>query len=531
MQDPPLLTKVDASTPRTQTPPPVSPIPSVLLERVKPRLRVLSLTFVALFVFAWLLPALLGGRLTEELTSLDDWVPATSIIVSSLIVYVLSRGDRVTAPVMIRVGLVYQVTVSVALAFIHYWGAFRGAEAADINFDRTGMTTVAIWMFLFAVVVPNRPSHSLPALLLSGLVMPSAYVLSVAAGDAPALSAYRFFFTLVFPYLIVAGCAFFASSVIYRMGTELRRAQEMGSYRLEERLGRGGMGEVWRAQHSMLARPAAVKLIRRDAFGGDSRSMADAMERFEREAQATAALQSEHTVKLYDFGISDDGTLFYVMELLDGIDLDTLVARFGPLDPARVVHILTQVCLSLEEAHSRGLIHRDIKPANIYICRHALAYDFVKVLDFGLVKRQIAFDGQDQTSITQRGMMAGTPAFMAPEIATGRYDVDGRADIYSLGCTAYWLLTGRPVFVEDTSMATIAAHVKESPTPPSRRAETSVPGPLETLIMTCLAKDPVDRPRTAMEVGSRLAHIELSRPWTQANAARWWEIHQPTMIP
>src|SRR5206468_1620159 len=224
------------------------------------------------------------------------------------------------------------------------------------------------------------------------------------------------------------------------------RMEDIGSYTLDSRLGTGGMGEVWKAKHKLLAREAAIKLIRPQVLQSSTgRQEFLLRKRFEREAQVTASLRSPHTVALYDFGHAKDGSFYYVMELLDGIDLETLVDQYGPMDPGRVVHILYQACKSLEEAHKAGLIHRDIKPRNILLCKLGLEYDFAKVLDFGLVKSLRPTDVAE-SMLTVEGVITGTPAYLAPEIALGNRDIDGRADLYSLGCVAYFLLTGLLVF-------------------------------------------------------------------------------------
>lgn len=254
----------------------------------------------------------------------------------------------------------------------------------------------------------------------------------------------------------------------------------------------------------------------------DPDTYATALTRFEREAQVTAALESPHTVELYDYGVSDDGTLYYVMELLDGIDLDQLVSRHGALPAERVVHILRQVCASLGEAHRRGLVHRDVKPANIYLCNRAFEYDFVKVLDFGLVRKHSAIDQQEGAdNLSKMGMIIGTPAYMAPEVITGE-PADARSDIYAVGCVAYWLLTGRPVFDAPTLPALLVAQASEQPIPPSRRCDAEIPTGLETLVLDCLTKDPEDRVQSAEEIVARLGRIELAEPWSPERAKSWW---------
>jgi serine/threonine-protein kinase len=228
-------------------------------------------------------------------------------------------------------------------------------------------------------------------------------------------------------------------------------------------------------------------------------------------------------VYLYDFGTSKDGRWYYVMELLDGISLQELVTNFGPVPGPRVVAILRQMCESLEEAHQQGLVHRDLKPSNVMLCKLALQHDFVKVLDFGLAK----FVGPvDATQLTLEGITAGTPAYMAPEIALGRADVDARSDIYALGCIAYFMLTGTTVFVDESPMAVALKHVQEAPDWPRQRTEVPMSAELEQVVMRCLEKKPGDRPASAREVADALTACRLP-PWTDDDAAAWWERHLP----
>jgi serine/threonine-protein kinase len=323
-----------------------------------------------------------------------------------------------------------------------------------------------------------------------------------------------------YPDYLLLGVAVVISHVVTGLGQQVAKAREMGSYQLGELLGRGGMGEVYRATHRMLARPAAIKLIRPEVIGGSDPAAAQlAVTRFRREAETAASLRSPHTVELYDFGVTDDQTLYFVMELLEGVNLDSLVRQHGPLPPRRVVHILRQVCASLEEAHVRGLVHRDIKPANIHIGRLGLVYDFVKVLDFGLVKPAAVRAGEDSFA-TQAGLVVGTPGYMAPEIALSP-TVDRRADLYSLGCVAYFLLTGRQVFEGETVMQVLAQHLQAAPTPPSQRAPSNVPPDLDRLVLECLAKKPEDRPATAAELERRFSAVGVEH-WTDADARQWW---------
>jgi serine/threonine-protein kinase len=323
--------------------------------------------------------------------------------------------------------------------------------------------------------------------------------------------------------------AYVGARVVYGLGKEVTRARELGGYRLIERLGGGGMGEVWRAEHHLLARPAAIKLVLSDALGtSDARRHRELQERFGREAQATAMMRSPHTIELYDFGVSNDGTFYYVMELLDGFDFETLVTRFGPVPAERAINLLTQVCHSLGEAHANGLIHRDIKPANVFVCRYGREVEFVKVLDFGMVKSRREGDDAD-TQLTGDHAVAGTPAFMAPEQVLGS-QVDARADLYTLGCVAYWLLTGQRVFTGRTAMETMMQHTHAEPVPPSARTELEVPLALDRIILSCLAKNPDDRPASADALAAALATIATGSTWTPARAHEWWDRHHPVQV-
>ncbi len=321
---------------------------------------------------------------------------------------------------------------------------------------------------------------------------------------------------------ISACMSFVTVEVVRGIGRKVAEARRVGAYTLVEKLGEGGMGEVWRAEHQLLARPAAVKLIKKESLGPTGTSGGEAvLRRFEREAQATARLGSHHTVNLYDFGIADDGTFYYVMELLDGLDLDSLVERFGPVPAERCVHLLIQACRSLEEAHAQGLVHRDIKPANLFACRLGLEVDVVKVLDFGLVKATTA--SVDQTKLTTQNTLPGTPAFMAPEAIEGATEVGAPADVYALGCVAYWLLTGRLLFEASTPIKMAMAHVSEAVTPLTEVTEIPLSAELDELIMRCLSKRPEERP-TVREL--RVGLEAMGREgWDEERMTRWWERH------
>jgi serine/threonine-protein kinase len=287
------------------------------------------------------------------------------------------------------------------------------------------------------------------------------------------------------------------------------------------------MGEVWLAEHRMLVRPAAIKLIRPDTLGSDAAASGTLIQRFEREARSTAALDSRHTIEIFDFGITQDGAFYYVMELLDGLSLEELVRKFGPVPASRATYLLKQVCHSLNEAHERGMIHRDIKPANIFTCRKGPDHDYVKVLDFGLVKPTAPAHSAE---LTADGVATGTPAFMSPEVALGKDYVDARVDIYGLGCVAYWLLSGGLVFERESPLAMVVAHVQEEPEAPSSRSELEISPRLDEIVLRCLAKNPADRPQTAAAVGEMLAGASDGAAWDGELAAEWWRLHLPDRL-
>ena len=276
------------------------------------------------------------------------------------------------------------------------------------------------------------------------------------------------------------------------------------------------MGEVWRCRHELLGRQGAMKVIRPDALGTTTDAAA-LIERFKREARAMSALESPHTVQIFDFGVTGDGTFYYVMELLEGCSLKALVDRSGPIDARRAIALLRQACASLAEAHHRGLVHRDIKPANIFCSRRAMRHDFVKVLDFGLVKIR----AQQDVQLTAAGSAEGTPAYMPPEIIGGSASLDALSDVYSLGCVAYFMLTGALVFEGQTPMELVMAHVRDTPTPPSALSELPIPDDLEQVILQCLAKAPGGRPQSAQALDAALAgcKVPASSTWPQLSAS------------
>jgi serine/threonine-protein kinase len=323
--------------------------------------------------------------------------------------------------------------------------------------------------------------------------------------------------------LVAVTASTFGSHLINTLRREVFEAKQLGQYRLIKPLGAGGMGHVYLAEHQMLKRPCAIKLIRPDeAF--DPRILA----RFEREVRMTARLSHWNTIEIYDYGRTDDGTFFYVMEYLPGLSLEELLDRHGPLPAERVIHFLRQICQGLREAHAIGLIHRDIKPGNVFAAQRGGVYDVVKLLDFGLVK---PVTETPSARLTQDGGIAGTPLFMSPEQARGLDHLDARSDIYSVGALAYTLITRRPPFDSDNAMEAMIAHIRDEVVPPSKY-QPDVPADLERVILRCLAKRPEDRYQDVDSLEQALAQCAAADKWTQAEANRWWwENEKPAATP
>ena len=442
-----------------------------------------------------------------------------AIIAMAVAVYGLSRGGRVSATRLLDIGLVFEVLGALGIAIVPIVDRLPQIQSGLLAY----VPAECVWIVVFPLVVPNTPGRVLIASLFAASMGPLAGVLGAAFGSTPIQHPLEFWTNYLTTNYVCAGVAYLVARVVHGFGVQLKQLQEIGSYELLDCIGEGGMGEVWRARHRLLARPAAIKLLRADVLGANARTSDAFIRRFEREAQETAQLRSTHTIDVFDFGVTESGDFYYVMELLEGVSLQRYVELFGPMEPPRVIYVLRQVLHSLREAHGRGLVHRDVKPANILLCRLGPDDDFVKVLDFGLVKR---FDTPAATLLTREGATAGTPAYMAPEIALGRGDVDGRADLYALGCVAYYLLTGQPVFAGGSDVAMALAQVQEAPVSPSLRSEFHIPAALDAWILDCLAKDPGARPASAGESDRRIAAIDMPDAWTGEKAHTWWELHR-----
>jgi len=301
------------------------------------------------------------------------------------------------------------------------------------------------------------------------------------------------------------------SRQLYGLRAHIREIGKLGQYTLEEKIGEGGMGTVYRASHAMLRRPAAIKLLAKDRASEKDQA------RFEREVQLTSRLTHPNTIAIFDYGRTADGVFYYVMEYLNGLDLDRLVKEYGPLEPARAIHILVQVCGALGEAHALGLIHRDIKPANIVLTDRVDEPDVVKVVDFGLVKTL------DTSSTESRSdVITGTPMYLSPEAITTPDAVDARTDIYALGAVAYFLLAGRDVFSGGSVVELLSRHMLQEPLPPSIHLPKALPSDLEQIVLKCLAKDPRGRPASASALLASLLACEDAPRYDRTTATAWW---------
>jgi len=506
--------------------PPISGLPDDILRDGAKRLGSAGLIYSAAFFFAWLGPALLTGNLRAEYFVAPRGLVSITSILMGITLFFFARYGRIRPSRMMDLGLVFLVVSTFGISMANFWGAFPTWHEGVLG-SYTGIPWECVWIIVYPLVAPNTPVKMLLASLAAASTAPATLLLSQAFGltspDVPNLFLFGYF---LFTTYLCAGLAYMTSRGIYGIGARLKEARDIGSYQLVEQLGSGGMGEVWVAKHRMLARPAAIKLIRPEVLG---RSEADRMavaRRFEREARATAALRSYHTISLYDFGVTEEGSFYYVMELLEGMNLDELIKSHGPIPAARAVYLLRQVCHSLADAHENGMIHRDIKPANIFVCRLGSDFDFIKVLDFGLVKTPEGLD-PGATELTVEGMAYGTPGFMAPEVALGKTDIDGRVDVYGVGCVGYWLLTGQRVFTGETPMVEIVHHIHSLPVPPSERTRAEIPALLEKVMLACLEKAPADRPQSARALGTLLAQSVPEGDWNQEMAEEWWRLHMP----
>jgi hypothetical protein len=460
--------------------------------------------FIILYLFHRLMQPQIVPLFDDPLTRL---VALMTILIAAGLV-ALRQYDVVTSRTLLRFGMLFEIAVALSIAMVETSRPFNPSDPL------LGISAIGLWVVLAAAVIPATPNARLALAIGAATTWPVAYGLNMTRSGFVTESWRHASIWPAMNYLL-AIAAYLVGRLTYDTAREVLSDRDLGSYTLMSQIGEGGMGEVWRAKHKLLARPAAIKLVKLD----DSHQEVFA-QRFHREANTIAGLTSPHTVYLYDFGTTQDGRLYYVMELLAGISLQTLINTFGPQPASRVVAILKQMCRSLEEAHQAQIVHRDLKPSNVMICEVAQVRDFVKVLDFGLAK---PFGAGAVSTLTIEGTTLGTPEYMAPEVGRGS-TVDARADLYALGCVAYFLLTGELVFSDSSPVGVALKHMRTAPVPPSLRTDRAIPSDLERVILACLEKDPAARPPSARSVERLLADCDVP-PWTEEDADAWWQQH------
>ena len=463
---------------------------------------------------------LASGTLLEKLGEPGFWLHAAAIVPCLAMWLVCRGGPRPLETV------VAAETMGLLFASVGYIGMGMTIPP-EVGADVITAFALSFALFSRAVFVPSTARHSAMLGLLIGVPLVGMMALHYRDVD-PAMWRMVGYDTRGFEpstiiistalmttmwWTLTVGLSSIASYVIHRLRSEVSTIRSLGQYQLERKLGEGAMGVVYQATHGMLKRPTAVKLLRPELGGREVHDL------FRREVQLTATLKHPHTITIYDYGRTPEGLFYYAMELLDGASLQDLVEATGPQPVPRVVCILRDVALALDEAHSVGLIHRDVKPSNIMLTRQVGSYDFVKVVDFGLVKR-ISDEDDSETSVTRS--IKGTPHYLSPEGVNTPNEVDARSDLYSLGAVGYYLLTGRPVFEGDTVFEVCMQHVQAAPPPMSEARGEPVPKQLEELILSCLAKNKDERPTSAQAFADALDQLDLP-PWTRADAERWWQ--------
>lgn len=460
------------------------------------RLRMMSLSLLAVGTTTAFLAAYLLFMARSTLT-----IVLASVLIALFAASFLICKSQLSNRLATDLTLTLWVVASWLMAVMHHFG-YAG---------RVDTFTAALFLvFCVPLYADAGRVRTVVTIVLMGLSQPVVALWSKMVGVTDA-SGRDVAFSAMGAGIVVA-LAWTASHVM-----EVKRqegAREVGGYRLVRRIGSGGMGEVWEAHHRFLARRSAIKLI----VPPEETMRAELLRRFEREAQATAFLTSEHTVRLFDFGRATDGSLYYVMELLQGLDLQRVVERTGPLSPAHAVDVIAQACESLGEAHESGLVHRDVKPSNIFLTRSGLRTDFVKVLDFGLVSFA---DPSVTLTLADKSIFRGTVDYASPESLRGEKQ-DARSDVYQLGCVLFYLLTGRRVFERTSSMATAVAHSLDEPPLASTRAPEPIPEDLDDLILRCLAKDPRERPASAVELAEELRELESYGRWSRAEGRKYF---------
>jgi serine/threonine-protein kinase len=471
---------------------------------------------------------LVAGWIADVVLPGATWAASPGRYVHTAAVIVVGAAWLVLRGPTLRPGVLVVADAALTIGLSTAWALLGLGAPHDEAIEFSILLASTYTIFARSVVVP---STTLRTAWISALAMAPTVVAFFARGMpfVPGAERARVHAFLLFSTLwCVTGVVTAAlnSRRIYGLRERIREMGKLGQYTLAEKLGEGGMGVVYRAHHSMLRRPAAIKLLLPE------RSTEHDLARFEREVQLTSRLSHPNTISIFDYGRSADGAFYYVMEYLDGIDLDRLVEHEGPLPAWRVVHILAQVSGALAEAHALGLIHRDIKPANLILTERADEPDVVKVVDFGLVRA--VDDESADASITRVGTIAGTPMYMSPEAISDPSTMDGRADLYAVGAAGYYLLTGRHVFAAANAVEMCSKHLTEEPVPPSQRVDIAIAADLERVILWCLAKRREDRPASAAALRAALLACSDAAAFDEAAARRWWagwRTRRPSLTP
>jgi serine/threonine-protein kinase len=459
-------------------------------------------------------------------SDINPWLRG-AVFIATIGALIVLAGPRVLTFTQLRaVELLLFVPVGVQLLTTQTGGMLAAAEAGNAaqlaSHCLLGATGFVLLLMTYAIFMPNSWQRT-AVMLLPPAIAPVGSLICVRQASPFAAEAFSLFSVVELGLImgIAYGAATFGTATIASLRQQARRAEQLGQYRLKRRIGSGGMGEVFLAEHQLLKRPCAIKLVK-PGQGADPVALA----RFEHEVRSTAKLSHWNTVEIYDYGHTDDGTFYYVMEFLPGMNLWELVKRFGPLPPERVIHFLRQVCGALQEAHSVGMVHRDLKPANVHASRRGGMYDVAKLLDFGLAVEHSGGADPRYSSPSHCGPFSGSPLFMSPEQASGESRLDPRSDLYSLGALGYYLLVGKPPFEGESAWRVMIAHARDPVIPPSFWM-SHVPDDLEAILLKCLSKNPSERYASAAMVAEELAACQHANGWSEDQARNWWAENAP----
>ncbi len=445
------------------------------------------------------------------------WGPRVHLVIVLLgvAIWAICQVGSRSARWLLALDMLYAIGQGAGYAFLNY--AFVEATG---QVNAQGLLAIGVVMLTRAAMVPVDVRCTVGTTLLAVLPSVVSTYLLVLDPQAAGQAAWLWVANAMTWSGTITVASGMVSHATFRLRERVREVASLGQYTLGEKIGAGGMGTVYRAHHALLRRPTAVKLLQTSSASPDD------LRRFEREVQVTAGLTHPNTVAIYDYGHSRDGVFYYAMEYIEGLTLGQVVEHDGPQSPARVIHVLRQVCGALGEAHAVGLVHRDIKPDNILLCERGGVPDVVKVVDFGLVK-----DLSEAATTSRTDAIAGTPMYLSPEAIRRPDDVGPRSDLYALGAVAYFLLTGRHVFEGGTILEVCSHHLTTPPAPPSEVLGRALPVELEDLVLRCLDKDPARRPQTAAALDEALAACEQSHAWQRPEAHAWWQRHRETPRP